>query len=299
MAEHDPYRLPDDEPVNPYAAPQADLSPGPSYVPGPRGDAPFSASLVIGQAWEIFRDRLGVAWPIGVVPLAISWVYQIAVQAMAATVDQTSLTGLAAVVLLLISMVVLQVWLQLGQNLGLLRVARGEPASVGDLFRASGSMLLSWILATLIVGLGLVAAIVACMLPVGLAVVLLGRDSAASPVLLVVGFLIVVAVAILLGVRLSQFPYVIVDRNAGPIQALQTSWELTRGRTLVLFGLMIVAGLIAMSGIILCIVGLFFTVPLSYLLYACTYVALNGEVPGGIVLKRVNGHDPDFPEFSP
>jgi hypothetical protein len=298
MAEHDPYRFPDD-PANPYSAPEAELTPVSAYAPGPRGDAPFSASLVIGQAWEIYRERLAIVIPVGLIPVGIVILYWIASNIMAAQVNQQTPMGVVAVIASTLGQYALQFWLTIGQTVALLKVARGEDAEVGDVFRG-GAYLLRYVGASIVLGLAFLAVFGVCMAPGGLVFALGGGEATtAGVVALVMGGVVGIVAWIVLAVRFYQYQYLIIDRNAGVMESLRLSWEMTRGHTLVLIGLAIIAGLIAMSGYFACLVGLIFTIPLSMLIYACIYVALNGEVPGGIVLKRVGGHDPDFPEFSP
>jgi hypothetical protein len=298
MAENDPYRFPED-PANPYSAPEAELTPVSRYAPGPRGDAPFSASMVIGQAWEIYRDRLAIVLPVGLIPIGIIWLYVFVGNMMAQQVDQSAPMAILAMLAFNIGQVALQLWLTIGQSVALLKVARGEDAEVADVFRG-GAYLLRYVGATIVLGLTCLGIFAVCLAPGGLVFAVGGRDaSTAGIVALVIGGVIGLVAWIVISVRLYQYTYLIIDRDAGVMESLRGSWELTRGHTLELIGLMIIAGLIAMSGVFACFVGIIFTIPLSMLIYACIYVALNGEVPGGIVLKRVGGHDPDFPEFSP
>lgn len=96
--------------------------------------------------------------------------------------------------------------------------------------------------------------------------------------------------------RLGQFGYLILDRNAGVLDALRGSWRLTRGRvtTLVLvylaYGAIILAGALALivglffnvlPALFAFCMGLFFTLPLTDLLLVTTYDALSESSPDG------------------
>lgn len=54
-------------------------------------------------------------------------------------------------------------------------------------------------------------------------------------------------------------------------ETFKKSWKMTDGRFLQLFGYGIVSGLIAMSGLLLCCVGIYFTVPVAYVMMGETY----------------------------
>lgn len=70
-----------------------------------------------------------------------------------------------------------------------------------------------------------------------------------------VGLLLLVVPGLVATVRLSFTPHLIVDRGLGPLDALQASWEATRGHGWSLFGLLIVSLLVLVGGLILLIVG--------------------------------------------
>lgn len=85
-----------------------------------------------------------------------------------------------------------------------------------------------------------------------------------------VGLVLLIVPGIYMLIRLSLVPWVIIDENAGPIEALQRSWDLTRGRAidLFIFGLLVLGILIA--GILALFVGLFVAIPVVGL--ACTFL---------------------------
>ena len=94
--------------------------------------------------------------------------------------------------------------------------------------------------------------------------------SIASGVIVFVGFILLIIPGIILAVRLQYATYLIVDKNLGPIEALKTSWKLTRGNTWNLFFFGILLGLINILGVVCLVVGLFVTVPLG--MVATTFV---------------------------
>lgn len=70
-----------------------------------------------------------------------------------------------------------------------------------------------------------------------------------------VGLLLLIVPGLVALVRLSFTPFLIVDRQLGPLDAVKTSWEQTRGHGWTLFGLLIVSILVLVGGLLLLIVG--------------------------------------------
>lgn len=78
-----------------------------------------------------------------------------------------------------------------------------------------------------------------------------------------------------IALRLGFFAVpLIVHRNCGPIKALQGSWILSHGHFWGLFGSSLVIGLVALSGLVLLIVGFLFTVPFALLTISAGYLAI-------------------------
>jgi uncharacterized membrane protein len=84
------------------------------------------------------------------------------------------------------------------------------------------------------------------------------------------GFILLVIPGIFFALRLQYTCYLVVDRNLSPIEAIKTSWKITRGNAWKLFFFGILLGLINILGFLCLIIGLFVTVPLSML--ATTFV---------------------------
>jgi uncharacterized membrane protein len=115
------------------------------------------------------------------------------------------------------------------------------------------------------------------MLP-GLGVVIAaGRDSPVGPVAIGVGAFAGAVVSVVLALRMSQFYYLIIDRDAGILESLQASAEITRGKAAMLFVIYLLNGAINIAGMLACGVGLIFTLPFGVLLLIVTYLALTGQ----------------------
>ena len=112
--------------------------------------------------------------------------------------------------------------------------------------------------------------------------VFVGQFMKSTP-LIVVGYVIYLTFFALVLSRLYFAFFFVVDRDMPAVEALSASWRATEGKTLKMFSLAILAGLISMSGLIGLCVGVLFTVPMSYVMYASAYrqVAGHGSPPSG------------------
>jgi hypothetical protein len=149
----------------------------------------------------------------------------------------------ANIISLLISGVVLAIFFT-GLDLGLKRIAldlhdRGESSvkTLFSYFSIAPKALVAWILYCLIVAVGLIC-------------------------LFLPGF-----IALL---RLAFFPYFIVDKNVGPIDALKMSYEATKDHVWDVFAFWVALKIIVYISV-LGWIGIIITVPLSTLAYAYFY----------------------------
>jgi len=89
--------------------------------------------------------------------------------------------------------------------------------------------------------------------------------------IIIAGMLLLVIPGIIWGIQFSLYPYYIVDKKLGPIEALKASSRATIGAKwdLLLFWLLI--ALINIAGFLVFLVGLFATIPTSMVAYAYVY----------------------------
>ena len=80
---------------------------------------------------------------------------------------------------------------------------------------------------------------------------------------------------IYLALRLQFFQAFIIEENAGIIESLHKSWEITKGQALPLFILALVMIGILILGCILFGIGIFVAVPLIYMMYGYVFRKLN------------------------
>lgn len=89
--------------------------------------------------------------------------------------------------------------------------------------------------------------------------------------LLALGLILFVIPGIYVGIRLHFYKYFIVDKGMGPIEALQASWDLTKGEFLNLLGLVILLFLANFLGVLCLGVGLFVSLPTTMVAHAAAY----------------------------
>jgi hypothetical protein len=163
---------------------------------------------------------------------------------------------------------ILQMILQIGVIKITLQVVDKQPSRVPDLWSGT-PLFLKYLLASLLYFL----IFLPCLLLVGGGAALMGPETASGlakaggVALLVAG----VAAAIYLGLMFSLYPYLIVDKNAGPVEALGRSRRVTSGARgwLFVFGLLL--GLINVLGALVVLIGLFVTLPVTLVAMAYVY----------------------------
>ncbi len=143
-------------------------------------------------------------------------------------------------------------------------------ASFGDLFAGFsnyGQVLVGMIVLLLcLYGLTLV----------GQAVQLVGQFSDSAELMLIGGVVNLVWVMAVM-VRFYFAIFFVVDRNLGPIESLQLSWEVTRGQTLKLVGLLLATIVVAFLGLLVFLVGIIPASVIGYLAWTSAYRQLVGR----------------------
>ena len=73
--------------------------------------------------------------------------------------------------------------------------------------------------------------------------------------LAVIGFVLLIIPGIIVLVRLAFVPYLVMDKDLEPMQAVEKSWQLTRGYGWKIFGMAIISIVIIIAGLLFLIVG--------------------------------------------
>lgn len=84
-----------------------------------------------------------------------------------------------------------------------------------------------------------------------------------ATVLVLLGLILLIIPGIIIGLALSFATYLVVDRGLGPVAAVKESWRLTSGNRWRLFLFVLLIVLMNIGGLLLVVVGLLVTMPVS------------------------------------
>ena len=221
-----------------------------SDKPGRRREMrPFPPGEVISEASRIFTSKMGLL----IVAFLIKGflIFLMSIPSMFVAVlaqiffDQNDIAkaivwGSASAALSLLSLA-LWFYLEAGSTILHLKVAREQPASLGDLFsggRFTLRLALSSLIYYVLIGIGFIA----CFIP-----------------------------ALLVMVVLFPFSYVLVDRDAAGVDCLTECKRLTDGNWGSLLLIIILGWACYFAGEMACYVGLIFAVPFVQIMFALAY----------------------------
>lgn len=252
-----------EESGNPYQSP---ASVGPSDRGYQGSQFPIAPAIldfgdIFSRTWTIFKDEWGICLGVVVVALALTFVVNIASEFL-------PFVGFVVAFLF-------QTWINIGKALFFLKKARGQDASLDEVFKGSpyfGKILLASLLIGSIV-LGIVLVFVLLPVLLGMAV---SKDAAL--VLGVVGGGVAIVASYFLMLIISQFYFLILDRDVGVIESLAMSKDLMEGNKLTLFLIWLVAGLAGCAiGILTCGLGFLAVVPFLELMTPVIYLTITGQ----------------------
>jgi len=135
-----------------------------------------------------------------------------------------------------------------GFQKNILNVCRGRPVDLGEFFRVKPMVIVNFIVGTAIVG-----------------------------VAVMVGLILFVVPGIILAYMMLLTPYLIIDREMGPIEAIKESCRLTKGHKMDMFFGIFVGGLVA-NALSVLIITVVFTVPMMCFLWVYPYLQLTGQL---------------------
>ncbi len=215
---------------------------------------------VFSRTWTIFKPDWGICLAVVVIVWAIGF-------------GVNMVTGFIPIVGAIVGML-FEVWISIGQAMFFLKKARGQNAAIEDIFHGwpyFGKILL----ASILVGLISFGIIVVCMIPLVLVGLLISRE--ATIVLACVGAVVAIVVDVYVMLVLSQFYYLILDRNVGVIDSLKMSKELTEGNKLTLLCISLLSALIMLAALIPCGLGLLVAVPYFTLMQPTIYLIITSQ----------------------
>lgn len=262
---------------------------GDSVFPLRRDTWTFSA--LWDYCFEAFKRDWLMLSVAALVFLAVSTVANITSN-IASTVLQNSDAWVVGGILLIISMIV-QTAVQGVMGLGMLRVAfdvlEGGGVDIARLFSQYtkvGRYLVMVLLVTVMLVLPLILLFLVLMF-IGLVAVGVSMDQVAASQMFenlsgpaVVGVFVVAGLITVIPAMYFGLPLYLMQAelafndDVSPMQALRNCYALARGERLSIFGVSLVAGLMAFMGVLACCVGLFPALALGQLLLGGLYLAL-------------------------
>lgn len=96
-------------------------------------------------------------------------------------------------------------------------------------------------------------------------------------IVVIVGLILLIVPGVIAALALMFAPYLIVDRNLGPIEAMKESVRITKGHRWQLFLFALALGLLNILGMLAIGIGLLVTVPVSVFAVAHVYRFLEGK----------------------
>lgn len=261
--------------ANPFA-PTASATP-------PRGDlepVPFDFAAVLVRSAELASQHLGPVALVLVAQFLLAMGFMLA-DVLFDVVGQLAGSTVAVLVMLVrwgLALIehLVTLFLSLGAARLFLAMARGEPVPLA-LLVGQGRSLPAALLAEAMLSLAALVVWSPTLLVGG--IVALGYlPSLVFPAVAFPNGLVFLVPALVLGLGLQFFPLVVVDRGAGPVEALRRSWALTQGHklTLLLFAL----GFGAVALVVSCVtfgLGYFLMLPVLTLVQVVMYDALVAE----------------------
>jgi uncharacterized membrane protein len=168
----------------------------------------------------------------------------------------------------------------------LIRQARSQPAEVSNLFdgfrRAFGNLILAQLVPGLIALVAMLPGVILTVMGAVIMGIAKQGSHPAAPVaipLLVIGVLFLVAglcvMIYLMYCWIFTIPLV-MDKQMGFWDAMKLSRGMVRKHWWIIFGFMIVMGLIGAAGMLACCVGALFTMPLAFGAIVCLYEDIFG-----------------------
>lgn len=265
---------------NPFRSPSG-LESGDILVQADRPDMLLTPTTVhvgdvLRYSWGVFRRNLGLCVLFSVTMLGMLLGLELIIFGVlgglvlfdALTADFNTLMLAMPVVLVASFIVLLGVtWIQCGQALFMVRVARGEEARLWDLF-SGGPFVLR--------GIGLVLLTGSLLLALFWLVAAPFVAADLDPFGLAVGNMVVYLASLSLMLAL----YFLVDQDQGVVESLRSSVIFMRGNKRAAFLMHLAVGFGCMGfALVTCFLGSVFVLPFALLVLAVFYVAATGQLP--------------------
>jgi len=91
------------------------------------------------------------------------------------------------------------------------------------------------------------------------------------------GLILFIVPGIIWSIKFQFYPYLIIDKGMGPVEALKASALITQGAKWELVGFGLIIGIISLLGVLCLVIGMFATIPTAWVAYAFVYRKLLGQ----------------------
>ena len=95
---------------------------------------------------------------------------------------------------------------------------------------------------------------------------------------ILIGVIFLIIPGVILSIRLQFYPYFIVDKGLGPVEALRKSWQITKGTAWNLFIFNLILGGIILLGLLALIIGSLWAIPTTWVAHAFVYTKLLRQI---------------------
>jgi membrane-anchored glycerophosphoryl diester phosphodiesterase (GDPDase) len=95
--------------------------------------------------------------------------------------------------------------------------------------------------------------------------------------LIIIGFFLLIIPGFIIAIRLSFVPYLVMDEGLEPIEAIRTSWDMTREFSWDIFGFGIIGFFIGLLGLIFFVIGILPAVMMINASFANYYLSVRDE----------------------
>lgn len=201
-------------------------------------DTTATQSLIsssLHQGWDVFKKHIWFLIGVAVVMLLVQALPGFLVGVMGIRED----SGAAGIINLLgtiLSLIVSMGWIYV-----MIELIRGNQPKLEDLF-AKANVIIKYIFGSILYGL-----------------------------IVVVGLILLIIPGIIWAIKFMFTPYLIVDKEVGPMEALRMSSKMTNGLKWELLGLAVVLGIVNFLGLLALGIGLIITIPVTSLAYVAAY----------------------------
>jgi DNA-directed RNA polymerase subunit RPC12/RpoP len=264
VAGEQPQYQPDSN--NPYQSPSAFAS-MPEMPAGATEIRPTIIDLgdVMGRAWRIFKEQWGMCLAavvvVGICNAAFGFLTGKLLPFLNASADFNNIPPQQmydAVIKQLPRIMFLgtikgyvdllfTAWTSIGLGIVFLKIARGQQASIGDIF-SGGKYYVNMLITMVLFG-----------------------------IMINIGYLLLIVPGVILYLMFHQYYYLIIDRNLGIVESLEMSKTITTGNKMTLFLIGLVCLGISVSTIVTCGLGMLIAAPYFALLNAVIYLSMTGQ----------------------